>query len=55
MTCEIFSLQREMNEVIDSSDLYLNTSNSFLDTSMTVLNAYYLKNSWARSSQVQTA
>ena len=53
MTCEIFFLQRGINEVTDSSGLCLNAFNSFLDTSMTVLNACCLKNSWARSSQVR--
>ena len=52
MTCEIFSLQREINEVIDSSGLCLKASNSLLETSMIVLNANCLKNSWAKSSQV---
>ena len=55
MTYEIFFLQRGINEVTDSSGLCLNAFNSLLDTSMTVLNAWCLKNSWARSSQVQTA
>ena len=45
MTCKIFSLQWEINEVADSYGICLNASNSLLDTSMTVLNAYYLKNS----------
>ena len=52
MICEIFPLQREMNEVTDSSSLYLKTSNSLLETSMIVLNANYLKNSRVKSSQV---
>ena len=52
MTYKMFSLLREMNEVTDSSGLCLNASNSLLDTSMILLNAYCLKNSWARSSQV---
>ena len=53
MTYKIFSLQWEINEVADSYGLCLNASNFLLDTSMTVLNAYYLKNSEARSSQVR--
>ena len=52
MICEIFSLQWEINEVTDSSDLCLKTSNSLIETSMIVLNANCLKNSWAKSSQV---
>ena len=52
ITYEIFSIQQEINEVTDSSDLYLKAPNSFLETSMTVLNANCLKNSWAKSSQV---
>ena len=36
----------------DSSGLCLKASNSLLETSMTILNANCLKNSWAKSSQV---
>ena len=47
--CDIFSLYRDMNEVTDSSDLYLRASNSFHDTSTTVLKEYYLRSSYAKS------
>ena len=50
--CEIFSLQREINEVTESSGLCLKAPKSLLETSMTVLNANCLKKFWARSSQV---
>ena len=41
-----------MNEETDSSDLCLRTSSPLLDTSTTVLNENYRKNSWAKSSHV---
>ena len=45
MTYEIFSLQREINEMTDSFGPCLNAFNSLLKTSMTVLNVNCLKNS----------
>ena len=45
ITCEIFSLQREINEVTDSFGLCLKAFNSLLETLTTVLNANCLKNS----------
>ena len=49
---EIFFLQREINEVTDSSSLYLKASNSLLKASMMVLNVNCLKNSYAKPSKV---
>ena len=42
------------NEEIDSSDLFLVASNSRLETSMSVLKANWIRNSWDTSSQVRT-
>ena len=50
--CDIFSLQRDMNEVTDSSGLCLRASNSLRDTSTTMLMEYRLRNSCAKSLQV---
>ena len=50
--CDIFYLQRDMNEVTDSSGLYLRASNSFRDTSTIVLKEYCLRNSYAKSLKV---
>ena len=50
--CAIFSLQREMNEVTDSSGLCLRASNSLRDTSTTVLKEYCLINSCPKSAHV---
>ena len=52
MICTIFSLQRQINEVTDSSGLYLRASSSFHDTSITVLKEYCLRNSCAKSIHV---
>ena len=49
----IFSLQWEMNDVIVSSSLCLKAFNSLRETSMTVLNANWHRNSWAKSSHVR--
>ena len=53
MISAIFPRQREMNEEIDSSILYLRASSFLLDTSTTVLNENRHKNSWAKSSHVR--
>ena len=51
--CALFSLQREMKKVTISSGLCLRASNSLRDTLTTVLNEYYLRNSYARSVHVR--
>ena len=43
MISTIFPCQREMNDETDSSVLCLRASSSLLDTSTTILNAYYLR------------
>ena len=48
----IFPRQREIKEETDSSDLCLKASSSLLDTSTTILNENYRKNSWAKSFHV---
>ena len=50
--CDIFSLQRDMNKVTDSSGLCLRASNSLRDTSTTMLKEYCMRNSSAKSLQV---
>ena len=52
MILTIFLCQWEMNDETDSSVLYLRASSSLLNTSTTVLNENYRKNSWAKSSHV---
>ena len=51
-TSAIFSHQWEIKKEMDSSDLCLKASSSLLDTSTTILNENYRKNSWAKSSHV---
>ena len=48
----IFPHQQEMKEKMDSSNLCLKASSSFLDKSMTILNENCCKNSWVKSSHV---
>ena len=55
MISAIFSRQREMNDEMDSFDLYLRASSSLLNTSTTVLNENCRKNSSVKSSHVRAA